>query len=152
MTVIQAIEIMKNNGVKKLSGMYGMDSAPIEKYEIHARETHNNAVRYAVEGIKCWKYTLDHENDYELVKINGHYCIISVLPDGVRMALYGDFENEEEMKKAFDEWETETEAMRIAKKKAKGKSDVTAWYFVALKMIREAKAEAKKAFYLQFGQ
>lgn len=157
MTLINGLQELKAKGITKLIGMVGVTD--IGTYIEHATENHENAVKYAAEGIQTWRYSLDHEDDsYMIVTADGHHIIATTYgtADGkpFDMATYSDYDTEEEMRAAFDEWEIARQAVEIADDKAK-QGDSTpreAWILIATMELRSAYKAAYEAFAREFGE
>lgn len=157
MTLINALEELKAKGITRLVGMAGITD--IDTYLEHATESHKNAVKYAAQGIQTWQYSLDHEDDSFMVEMaDGHYIIATTYgtADGkpFDMATYSNYETEEEMYAAFDEWKIAQQAAEIADKKVKQDSSLPreAWILVATLELRAAYKRADEAFKRQFGE
>ncbi|MBE6721854.1 MAG: hypothetical protein E7572_05125 [Ruminococcaceae bacterium] len=143
MTLINALEELKANGVTRLVGMAGITD--IDTYIEHATENHKNAVTYAAKGIQTWQYELDHEDDSYIVDMADGHHIIATHYGTFDMATYSDYETEEEMNTAFDAWEIAQQAAEIADEKVKQGSSLPreAWILVAtaeLTAVRNAAA------------
>lgn len=156
MTLINGLQELKAKGITKLVGMAGITD--IDTYLEHATENHQNAVKYAAEGIQTWQYSLDHEDDSYMVETaDGHHIIATTYgtADGkpFGMATYSDYDTEEEMRAAFDEWQIAQQATEIADEKVKQDSSLPreAWILVATMELRVAYKAARKAFEREFG-
>ena len=70
------------------------------------------------------------------------------------MATYSDYDTEEEMTAAFEEWEIAQQAAEIADEKAKQGSSLPreAWVLVATLELRAAYKRAYEAFKREFGE
>lgn len=157
MTLIEGLEELKANGITKLVGMAGISD--INVYLDHAQENHKNAVKYAAKGIQTWQYELDHENDSFMAETaDGHHIIGTTYytADGkpFGMATYGDYETEEEMCRAFDEWKISKQANDIADEmsaKRPGELPHAAWVLIATSELKAAYKAAGEAFEREFG-
>lgn len=153
MTLINALEELKAQGITKLTGMCGITD--INEYLAHAQENHNNAVKYAAQGIATWQYSLDHENNSQLiVTADGHH-IIATNYDGFNMATYSDYETDEEMSAAFDAWRISRDAEAIANKmdaERPGELPHAAWVLIATAELKAADKAANEAFDREFAQ
>ena len=146
MTLINALEELKANGVTRLVGMAGITD--IDTYLEHATENHENAVTYAAKGIETWQYALDHEDDSYMVDMADGHRIIATHYGTFDMATYSDYETEEEMYAAFDEWKIAQQAAEIADEKVKQDSSLPreAWILVATAKLTAASNAAATAF------
>lgn len=156
MTLVNGLKELKAKGVTKLVGAVGISD--IDAYIEHAVKNHENAVKYAAQGIQTWQYSLDHEDDSYMVETaDGHHIIATTYgtADGkpFDMATYSDYDTEEEMREAFDEWEISRQAAEIADEKAKQGDSLPreAWVLVATMELRAAYKAAHKAFEREFG-
>lgn len=151
MTIINAIKEMKRNGVVALVGFGGEGRNNIEKYLAHNERIHDLAIKYAAE-VKSWKYTLDHEDEYELANIDGHWCIICTHGCAENMAVYGDFDSQEEMDEAVNAYIIRRQAEAIAARKiAEGSSmPYEAWIAVVVSELTKAHENAHMAFVREY--
>ena len=150
MTLIKALETLKEKGVNKLIGLEG--KTDINDYITNAIESHEISLKHA--DVPCHKYSLDHENDYFIVAING-YHIIAKHFENFDMAIYGDYSSEEEMYMAFSEWKIKRDAEAIADKIAAtrpGEMPREAWIMIAASELRRAHKAATEAFNREYGK
>lgn len=157
MTLINGLQELKAKGITRLVGMAGITD--IGTYLKHATENHENAVKYAAMGIQTWQYSLDHEDDSYMVETaDGHHIIATTYGTAggkpFDMATYSDYDTEEEMTAAFEEWEIAQQAAEIADEKAKQGSSLPreAWVLVATLELRAAYKRAYEAFKREFGE
>lgn len=152
MTLVNGLKELKAKGVAKLVGMVGITD--IDTYLEHATESHDNAVKYAAMGIQSWQYSVDHEDDNYMVETADGHHIIATRYGTFDMATYSDYETEEEMIAAFDEWEIARQAAEIADEKAKHGDSVPreAWILIATMKLRAAHKTAHEAFEREFGE
>ncbi|SDD73824.1 hypothetical protein [Sporomusa acidovorans] len=148
MTLIEALEILKDKGITKLSGMMG--ESDIDKYIDRAVQSHEISASLA--HIPCHQYHLDHENDHYIVETNGHF-IIATHYGTFDMATYGNYDMEEEMYADFDEYRIIKQAEAIADQKVKDGSNCprAVWLAVAINELRQAHAAAHAAFEREYG-
>jgi hypothetical protein len=148
MTLIQALETLKDNGIVKLAGLSGENN--IEKFIKNARRCDEDAEKYSEQG---WaKYHKEHADDNFMVETNGHH-IIATHYDGFDMATYGDYDTEEEMYAAFDEWKIAQEAEVIADEMTAKRPDElprAAWVLIATNELRAAYKASHEAFEREF--
>lgn len=156
MTLINGLRELKAKGITKLVGMAGITD--IDTYLEHATENHENAVKYAAMSIQTWQYSIDHEDDYFMVETeDGHFIIATTYGTAdskpFDMATYSNYETEEEMYAAFDEWKIAQQAAKIADEKVKqgGSLPREAWILVATLELRAAYKRADEAFKREFG-
>ena len=156
MTLINALEELKAKGITRLVGMARITD--IDTCLEHATENHDNAVKYAAMGIQTWRYSLDHEDDsYMAETADGHHIIATIYgtADGKQfdMATYSDYETEEEMYVAFDEWKIAQQAAEIADEKVRQDSSLPreAWVLVATMELRAAYKAEGEAFGREYG-
>lgn len=149
MTLIEGLKELKAQGISKLVGMVGVSD--IDVYIENAEQRHADDLRWA--DVSCHKYSLDHENDnYMVVTADGHHIIVTTYGKADNhpfdMATYSDYETEEEMSTAFDEWEIAQQAAKIADEKEKQDSSFPreAWVLVATMELRAAYKAAHEAF------
>jgi len=153
MTIIAALNEMKARGVTTLCGMH--EKTNIDDYIRCAREAHEElhsfGVECAAEGIGFWQYELDHEDDHDLIDIDGHLCIITHY-DGFDCTTYGDFDTDDEMNDAFHDWQDRKAADEIAREKVEQGSEMpyNAWYAVALHELKTARKQADTEFNAMF--
>lgn len=150
MTLVNGLKELKAKGVAKLVGMVGITD--IDTYLEHATESHDNAVKYAAMGIQSWQYSVDHEDDNYMVETADGHHIIATRYGTFDMATYSDYETEEEMIAAFDEWKIARQAAEIADEKAKQGDSVPreAWILIATMKLRAAHKTAHEAFEREF--
>ena len=148
MTLIEALQTLKNKGITKLSGMIG--ESDIDKYIDHAVQSHEISLRYA--DVPCHKYHLDHADDHYIIETNGHF-IIAARYDTFDMAAYGNYDTKEEMYADFDEYTIMKQAEAIADQKVKAGSHFpwAVWLAIAISELRQAYAAANAAFERDFG-
>ena len=152
MTLINALEELKAQGITKLVGMAG--ESDIDVYLDHAQANHENAVKYAAKGIQTWQHTLDHEDDSFMVATADGHHIIATHYSTFDMATYSTYETEEEMYAAFNAWEIAKQAAEIADEKVKQDSSVPreAWVLVATMGLKAAYKAADEAFKREYGE
>ncbi|HMM21471.1 MAG TPA: hypothetical protein PKA10_12195 [Selenomonadales bacterium] len=148
MTLIEALETLKNKGITKLSGMFG--ESDIDKYIDNAVQSHEISLRYA--DVPCHKYSLDHEDDHYIIETNGHFIIVTHY-DNFDMATYGNYDTKEEMYADFEEYTIRKQAEEIADQLVKDRSDFprAVWLALAIHELRQAHAAANAAFERDFG-
>lgn len=150
MTLIEGLEILKSKGITKLSGMY--KKSDINEYIANAVEAHEISLKYAY--VPCHKYSLDHEDEHFMVEFDGHH-IIATHYDNFDMATYSDYDTQEEMYAAFDEWKIMRDAEAIADEMTvtrPGELPRTAWILIAASELRTAHKAAAEAFERDFPQ
>ena len=152
MTLIEGLEALKAQGITKLVGMAGITD--IGAYLEHVTENHQNAVKYAAKGIQTWQHALDHEDDSYMVDTADGHHIIATHYGMFDMATYSDYDTEEEMIAAFDEWEIARQAAEIADEKVKEDSSLPreAWVLVAAVELKAAYKAAHEAFECEYGE
>jgi len=152
MTLINALEELKAQGITKLVGMAG--ETDIDTYIEHATENHKNAVKYAAMGIQTWQYSLDHEDDSFMIETADGHHIIATHYGTLDTATYSDYSTEEEMDAAFNAWEIAKQAAEIAEEKVKQGNSLPreAWVLVATMELKAAYKAADEAFKREYGE
>lgn len=152
MTLINALEELKAQGITRLVGMAGITD--IDTYLKHAAENHEDAVKYAAKGIQTWQHTLDHEDDNFMIKTADGHHIIATHYGTFDAATYSTYETEEEMYAAFDEWRIAQQAAKIADEKVKQDNSLPreAWVLVATMGLRAAYKVAGETFEREYGE
>jgi hypothetical protein len=143
MTLIKALETLKGKGIVKLAGLSGETN--IDKFIDNARCCDEDAAKYAEQG---WaKYHTEHADGHYIVETNGHHIIVTKY-DGFDMATYGDYDTEDEVRVAFDEYEIMRQAEEIADEKVKDGSEMprTAWVLMAIVELKAAHKAYGEAF------
>lgn len=160
MTIIEGLNALKAQGITKLVGM--CDVTDIDTYLEHAIVNHENALKWGNpehdDYVQSWKHSLDHENDNHMVETSdGHHIIVTTYgtADGKTfdMATYSDYDTEEEMREAFDEWKIARDAEQIADEmmvKRPNEFSHAAWVLIATSELRAANKAAKEAFEREF--
>ena len=150
MTLINALNELKAKGITKLVGMVG--KTDINEYIGNAKRSHDDDIKWA--DVSCHKYSLDHEDDNYMITTNdGHHIITTIYGTAegkpFNMATYSDYETEEEMNSAFDEYEIKRKAEEIADKMTKSRPDELprmAWVLIATSELKAAYKASKEAF------
>jgi hypothetical protein len=150
MTLINALETLKSKGITKLAGLSGESN--IDKFIDNARHCDEDAQRWPEQG---WaKYHVEHADDNFIVEIDGHY-IIATHYDTHDMATYSNYDTEDEMHAAFEEWKIMQDAEKIADKMMISRPDElprAAWILIAASELRAANKASKEAFEREFGK
>ena len=155
MTLIQALETWKEEGITCLVG--AASESNIDQYIENARRCDADAERFADQE---WaKYHKEHADDNFAIKTDDGHNIIAtwyVSGTGTRfcMATYSDYETDEEMRAAFDEWEIAKEAGEIADKmetERPGELPRAAWILIATAELQAAYKAGEIAFEREFG-
>lgn len=150
MTLINALETLKNKGIVKLAGLCGEYN--IDKFIDNAHRCDEDAQRYSEQE---WaKYHTEHADDHYIVEINGHF-IIATHYDGFNMATYSDYDTEDEMYTAFEEYEVMRQAEEIADQmmvSRPGEFPRAAWVLIAVSELKAANKASKEAFEREFAQ
>ena len=146
MTIIEALEVLKDKGITTLTGMY--NQSDINVYIANATQSHEDSVRWS--DVPCHKYSLDH---HYMVEANGHHIIVTQY-DNFDMATYSDYSNDDEMYAAFDEWKIARDAEAIADEmtvKRPNELPRTAWVLIATQELRAAHRASSEAFEREYG-
>lgn len=150
MTIIEGLNELKAQGIMKLVGMAG--ESDINVYLDHAQANHENALKWGNpehdDYVGSWKYCLDHEDDSFMVETADGHFIIATHFDGFAMPEYSTYDTEEEMNAAFDEWEINEQANKIADEKAEQGSSLPreVWVIIATSELKAAYKAASEAF------
>lgn len=146
MTLINALEILEAKGITRLTGLSG--ASDISTYMDHAVESHELALQYA-DTSSCWKYTLDHEDDHDLVALpDGNYIIVTLYGD-FDMPIWSTYASDDEMYAAYDEYKVSRQAEEIADEMMVSRPNVlprTGWIAIATAEIRKAYASLDEEF------
>ncbi len=155
MTLINALEIIKAEGITKICGW-----GHIDKVIDNARGIEETAARVIETGIgsvKSWQYHIDHADDNFIVRTNGHVIIGTWYESGngtrFCMATYGDYDTEAEMKADFDAWNINRQAEEIADQmtaERPGELPRAAWVAIATAELKAAAEAARAAFERDF--
>lgn len=150
MTLVNALETLKSRGIIKLAGLSGETN--IDKFIDNARRCDEDAQRWPEQG---WaKYHIEHADENFIVEVDGHY-IIATHYDNFDMATYSNFDTEDEMHAAFDEWKVMRDAENIADEMIVSRPNElprAAWILVAAAELRAANKAAGEAFKREFGK
>lgn len=148
MKLIAALEILKSKGITKLTGMSGQED--IDKYIENALRCDEDAARWSEQG---WaKYHTEHADRFFIIETNGHY-IIAEHGDAFDMRVYGNYENEDNMRADFDEWRIMRDANAIADEmvvKRPGEFSHTVWVLMSASELRAAHEANMEAFEREF--
>jgi hypothetical protein len=156
MTLVQALEALKEKGITCLCGMHGKAGASIDFYIDNARQHDEHARIHSDQG---WaQYHMEHLDDSFIIETNdGHHIIASrkISGSGVpySMATYSDYATDAEMSSAFEEWEIDTQANEIADQmmaERPGELTREGWLLIATAELREALKANKEAFEREF--
>lgn len=150
MTLIEALETLKGKGITKLVGMY--NQTDIDKYLENAVKDHENNVRWA-DTTPERKQSLENEDCNYIIETNGQF-IIATNYGTFDMATYGNYNTEEEMYAAFDEYRINKQAEEIATLKAQEENVIpfSVWKVMAVNELRKAYAASHEAFEREYGE
>lgn len=153
MTIIEGLNELKAAGIERLVGMAGITD--INAYIEKATESHENAVKYAAEGMATWQHSLDHEDDSRMITTADGHHIIATKYGNIEMATYSDYATEDEMNAAYDEYRIAVQAEAIADEMAAerpGELPRAAWILIATAELKAAHAAAMAAFERDYGR
>jgi hypothetical protein len=123
MTLVNALEILKEKGIKRMVGQVG--EADIDRYIQNVKDCDQEArdVLISDPNMEWARYHIEHEDNFFIIEVNGHYIIAKTCENSLNpkttfdLATYGsDYETEKEMQADFDEWSLKREADKIADK------------------------------------
>ncbi len=150
MTLVEALEILKAKGITRLGGM--ATETNIEQYIANARGCDEDAEKYPDQE---WaQYHREHADAHYIVETGGHH-IIATHYDTFDMAIYSDYESDDEMIAAFRQYEILRDAEAIAEEmlsKRPGELPKEAWVLIATSELRAAHKSAMEAFERDFPQ
>ena len=155
MTLINALETLKAQGITKLAGLTSGDikESNIEKYIENARRCDEDAARWPEQG---WaQYHVAHAEGNYIVNMEDGHHIIATNYDNFDMPTYSDYEDEAEMYAAFEEWKIQRDAEAIADEMMEtrpGEFPRAAWVLIAISELRAAHKAADEAFEREFGK
>jgi len=160
MTLINALESLKEKGIKRMVGSGG--EPDIDRYIQHVKDRDQLArdVLKSYPNMDWARYQIEHEDDYFIIEINGHYIIVSINENSLKpgttfnMATYGsEYETEEEMQGDFDEWSLQHEAEKIADQMMKERPGFLSrpgWVLIAKNELKKSREEAHATFLKEF--
>jgi hypothetical protein len=159
MTLINALAELKAKGTEKVTG-FGNGQADINDVIQNAQACHDDAVKFSAMGIQTWQYSIDHEDDNFMIETpDGHFIIATTYgtADGkpFDMATYSNYDTEDEMRAAFDEWKINKQANKMADEMIKerpGELPRAAWILIARSELKAAYKAADEAFKREFGE
>jgi hypothetical protein len=160
MTLVNALESLKEKGVKRIVG-FGPET-DIDRYIQNAKDCGQQA-RELLKSCpdNGWaRYHIEHEDDHFIIEVKGHYIVAATIESSLHpgsksdIATYGtEYETVEEMLADFDEWSLKREADKIADKMMAERPGVlprTGWVLIAIKELQKYKERAKAAFLKSF--
>jgi len=153
MTLIEALEILKGKGINNLVGM--CDRTNIDEYIDNAREGDEIAAdvlsRYP--DMSWAIYHAEHVDAHFIVETADGHHIIATHYDNFDMATYSDYDTQDEMYAAFDEWKIMRDAEKIADEMTATRPDElprAAWILIVTSELRAAHVAAMEAFDREF--
>jgi hypothetical protein len=156
MTLVNALENLKEKGIRKMVGLRG--ETDIDRYIENAKDCDQQAQDILKSYLDNeWAlYRIEHEDDHFIIEVRGHSIITSTYDSSIlpgtkfHLATYGsDYETEKEMKADFDEWSIKDEAEKIADEMMAERPGILprgGWVLIATKELEKYREKAEVAF------